>query len=239
MAAMTFERIEKKYLLSALQYSALKDFLSTEMTADEHGEYAISNLYYDTDEFDLIRHSTSKPLYKEKLRVRSYGKASADSEVFIELKKKLDGVVYKRRAKMPYEQAKAFLGGYGYCGESQILREITYFLMMNDVSPKVYLYYDRKALRGIKDESFRITFDTNIRFRQSELRLDNGTWGTNLLRAGEVLMEVKAIGAMPVPFTRELSRLGIFPTSFSKYGTAYEHYILPELIPVREVEASA
>lgn len=239
MIKTVFERVEKKYTVTAEQYDALRKFLTDKMTADEHGETFIANLYYDTDTYDLIRHSVDKPVYKEKLRIRGYGKINSGSDVFIEMKKKYKGIVYKRRVKMPYEQARAFLGGHGYAGDTQILREVSYFLRQNPVSPKVYLCYDRTALRGLCDDGLRITFDTGIRFRQSELRLDNGTWGTDLLQPGQVLMEIKAERALPPELSRKLSELRIFPTSFSKYGAAYENYILPEQLSALEVKSSA
>ncbi len=98
----TFQRIEKKYLLDQKQYQELKEKLMDHVVPDKYFETSIRSLYYDTDKFELIRRSIEKPEYKEKLRVRSYGKADQNDEVFVELKKKLDGMVYKRRTKARY-----------------------------------------------------------------------------------------------------------------------------------------
>ena len=64
------------------------------MDPDEHCKsgknYNIYNIYYDTDNSDVIRHSISKPYYKEKLRLRSYYiPNNSNDKVFLELKRKL------------------------------------------------------------------------------------------------------------------------------------------------------
>lgn len=239
MAQNVFERCEKKYLLDARQFRAIAERLADRTRLDNYGQYTIYNLFYDTENFDLIRASIEKPLYKEKFRIRSYGKAEPDSPVYLELKKKYDGIVYKRRAKMPHLEANFFLSeGYKFTQETQILREIAQFLTRYPVSKKVFLSYDRTALCGTQDKALRITFDRNIRFRQTELRLDNGCFGTNILAPGQVLMEIKNTGALPLWLCRALSEAGIFPTSFSKYGVCYRDFILPDLLK-REVIASA
>lgn len=239
MSKRVFERVEKKYLLNPAQLSALREQLSGKMCEDCFGRYTISNLYYDTDTYELIRHSLEKPVYKEKLRLRCYGKASHNTDVFIELKKKYKGVVYKRRETLPYSAALAFLSGSSVDASSQILREINAFRERYNVSPRVFLCYDRTALAGVDDPELRLTFDTNVRFRQTELRLDNGTFGTDILPAGCTLMELKANGAIPLWLSQILSELQIFPTSFSKYGVCYTNFILPSLISSREVATSA
>lgn len=226
MTGITFQRYEKKYMLTRAQCTALMKVLKSRLQPDQYGSYSISNLYYDTDNFDLIRMSIEKPIYKEKLRMRSYGAPKLGNPVFLELKKKYDGVVYKRRAKLSYQDARSLIAN-GICESqsTQIIDEIRYFLQMYPVKPKVLLAYERAALAGIEDDGLRVTFDTGIRFRQTELNLDKGNWGTDLLGPDEVLMEIKVPGAFPLWLSRTLSALEIFPAPFSKYGTCYTRYL--------------
>lgn len=222
-----FQRYEKKYLLSEPQHQALMQQLNAYMNTDRYGLHTIGNLYFDTDRYDIIRSSIEKPLYKEKLRLRCYGVPKPDSLVFLELKKKFKGVVYKRRAEMTLTQAQRYLqSGEKPAGENQILSEIDWFLRCYQPSPKVYIAYDRLALFGKDDPELRITFDQNIRFRETALDLSKGPWGRQLLEPGQRLMEIKIPGAMPVWLSQMLSELEIFPTSFSKYGNCYKDYLI-------------
>lgn len=102
----SFERCEKKYFLTPLQQEFLLCRMSRHMSADRYGKYKICNIYYDADDWRLIRASIDKPVYKEKLRVRSYGVPDEGGSVFVELKKKYDGVVYKRRITAEPETAE-------------------------------------------------------------------------------------------------------------------------------------
>ena len=159
-----FERYEKKYCLTLSQQRFLLERMTPYMKKDAYGEYTICNIYYDTDDYRLIRASLEKPVYKEKLRVRSYGVPQADGRVFVELKKKFDGVVYKRRITMDIQNVEPFLSGE-LPGENfgQIGREIGYFQSFYQTVPKVFIGYDRLAFAGIDDPQLRITFDTNLR----------------------------------------------------------------------------
>lgn len=95
-----FQRTEKKYLLSELQYKALLDTIHCFIEPDTYGKYSICNLYFDTDDYTLIRKSIEKPVFKEKLRLRSYGVPENDQKVFLEIKRKVKGVVFKRRVSL-------------------------------------------------------------------------------------------------------------------------------------------
>lgn len=237
MAQTVFERYEKKYLITRQQYEQLCFALQDKMTADRYGRYTISNLYYDTEDYQLIRHSIEGPVYKEKLRLRCYGTAEADTPVFLELKKKYAGIVYKRRAILPYAEALRFLDCGLYAGEpSQILNEIQYFLGLYPVRAKTFIAYERQALSGLDDDELRITFDSNIRFRTSALGLDKGNWGQELLSPQHMLMEIKIPDAFPLWLSKLLSELGIYSSSFSKYGSIYSGYLAKSNI--REGEAA-
>ncbi len=220
----TFQRYEKKYLLSELQYRQIKAAWKDKFEIDQYKETTICNIYFDTPSHLLIRNSLEKPIYKEKLRLRSYGTPSEGDTVFVELKKKYKGVVYKRRVKMELSQAEKFLYEREKIESStQIVKEIDYFLdFYKELIPSMYISYDRTAYYGLDNPDLRITFDTNVRYREEKLWLEAGVWGDRLLEDGTKLMEIKIPGAMPVWLSNTLTDLNIYPTSFSKYGRAYE-----------------
>lgn len=222
-----FERYEKKYMLNEQQYNALCPMLDGYMETDHYGLHTICNIYYDTPHYDLIRASIEKPPYKEKLRLRSYGIPKDDSTVFLELKKKYNGVVYKRRVPLTLSAAENYLAkGIRPPKDHQILHEIDWFLRQYDVSPKAFIAYDRIALFGTEDPNLRITFDNRIRWRDSVLDLSKGDWGNLLLPSGQILMEIKIPGTMPYWLAEMLTELEIFPYVFSKYGTCYKQHLI-------------
>lgn len=220
-----FKRLEKKYMLTDEQYKQLTDALSEHIVPDRFGKSTINNIYFDTPNYRLIRASIEKPtVYKEKLRIRSYGEPTPDSNVFVELKKKYKGIVYKRRVDMTYDQAIHYLVMHDPPPEpSQVTAEIDSFIRFyKNLRPAVSLFYDRIAYYSKDDPELRLTFDTNIRFRNRELDLGYGDYGTTILDNSRYILEIKCIHAMPLWLTRELDRLKIYPTSYSKYGTAYK-----------------
>ena len=226
MNGYTFERRELKYRITDAQRAALEAAFGARMVPDEHGESTICNIYYDTADYRLIRASLEKPAYKEKLRLRSYGVTEPGGEVFLELKKKYRGVVYKRRAPMTLAEAERYLKtGLLTVPKTQIMREIDYFYRFYQPRAKLYLAYDRLALHGVQEQALRITFDDNIRSRTDALTLGAGDHGQPLLKAGFCLMEVKTAGAMPLWLARLLSELSAFPISFSKYGCIYRRAV--------------
>ena len=223
----SFQRFEKKYMLTAEQQAALLEGIKEHMELDEYGQTTNCNIYYDTDTWELISKSIEKPVYKEKLRVRSYGVPETGDKVFIEIKKKFDGVVYKRRITIPSECAEPYLSGNKDLSPGdQIGKEIEWFQKHYKAKPKVYLAYDRVSFAGTEDPELRITFDRNIRFREYALDLRAGDFGENMLPDGMILMEIKIPGTAPLWLSHLLSELKIRPTSFSKYGYYYKNYVL-------------
>lgn len=226
----SFARVEKKYLLTRTQRDALLNRIGSHLEADAHPTYTICNIYYDTDDYRLIRASIEKPVYKEKLCVRNYGVPGEGDTVFVELKKKFDGVVYKRRVTTELPLVEPFLTGllekdtFG-----QIGKEIDWFQRCNKAVPKVFIGYDRTAFAGIGDTQLRVTFDTSLRWRTSKLDLAYGDHGQLLLPQDAVLMEIKIPGVCPLWLGCALSALSIYPTAFSKYGACYQQYLLPQL----------
>ena len=224
-----FKRYEIKYLLNEDQRKAVEDAMAPHMTTNEFSFSTVRNIYYDTDNYRLIRRSIEKPAYKEKLRVRSYSQAGDDDKVFVEIKKKYDKVVYKRRLSMKNAEAESWLmGDDSFKPEGQIANEIEYFLnFYKNLAPSVYLSYDREAYAGVEDSEFRITFDHNIMARQSDMNLKYAPGGEQLIGEKETLMEIKTLGSLPLWMTHVMTEMGIVKTSFSKYGTAYRKMILP------------
>lgn len=218
-----FKRYEIKYLITQEQKKMLLSVMLPYMRPDEYGRTTIRNIYYDTDSFRLIRDSIQKPVYKEKLRVRSYKTVDMDDTVFVELKKKYKSVVYKRRISLSEGEARAWLNrDISAPVKTQITDEIDYFLnYYGTLAPKVFLSYDREAFYSNTDEEFRITFDENILYRTDFLSLSREPFGEIILGEGYSLMEIKTAGGIPLWLTEVLSKNNIFKTSFSKYGNAY------------------
>ncbi len=239
-----FERVEKKYLLTPAQYAGLMRTLPEYMQQDQYGESTVCSLYFDTRDSLLIRRSTQKPPYKEKLRLRSYGVPGDNDPVFVEIKKKVGGVVYKRRVCLPAGEAMRCLReGRMPLSAGQIGSEIGYMLERYQLAPAVYLAYDRTAYAEIAPtpDALRITIDRNIRSRESALDLRLGDEGTPLLEGGMRLMEIKTARAIPLWLCRTLSRYEIRPASFSKYGRVYETRMrrMPTSVQVMEWEGGA
>ncbi|MEA5151290.1 MAG: polyphosphate polymerase domain-containing protein [Oscillospiraceae bacterium] len=228
---LSFERYEKKYLLSPAQYEALLPRLEGRIEPDEYHRSTVCSIYYDSPDYRLIRNSIEEPVYKEKLRLRSYNVPRPEDTVFLELKKKYGGIVYKRRVGMSAREAALYLAGKAAAPEDgQVLREIDWFMRVNRPVPMVFIACDRTAYR-VKDEpELRITFDRDIRWRESELELTRGSHGKALLPGGQLLMETKIPGSAPLWMAELFSELGVFPTGFSKYGVCYKDNLLMKYV---------
>lgn len=224
MSGSVFARKELKYRLSPAQDAFLREALAPYVTPDQYGESTICNIYYDMPDYRLIRKSIEKPVYKEKMRLRSYGPAGPEDKVFLELKKKYKGIVYKRRIALTEQEACNYLSGQSPLpAETQIAKEIDYFKeFYGTLQPAVYLNYDRTAFYSKEDPNLRITFDRNIHFRTEDMSLQSLPGGRFIIRPGESILEIKAADAMPLWLTALLTQGNIQRTSFSKYGTAYK-----------------
>ncbi len=215
-----FNRIEKKYLLNQKEYDLLQKKLESHMTPDQYGKSIICNIYFDTKNFDLIKRSIEKPIYKEKVRLRSYSIPNLNSTVFLEIKKKYKKTVNKRRINLPLNKMYQFLKNQTI--HSQIEKEIIYTFKLYHLQPMVFIAYNRSAFFENENPDFRITFDTNIRYRTNDLKLELGDEGKLLLEPATYIMEVKANFSYPLWFSNILSELHIYPTTFSKYGKVYQ-----------------
>lgn len=222
-----FRRIEKKYILTRDQYLFLKEAIKENMIEDEHGKSTICNIYLDTEQFDLIRHSITKPIFKDKVRLRSYNIPTKDSKIYLEIKRKYDGIVGKRRMEMKLSDF------YNYINEKkqnieecQVRKELDYYFKYYKLKPTMFVSYYRRAYYDKKNRDFRLTFDSHILARDYDLELEKGNYGEYILGRDKYIMEIKTLGAIPMWFVKLLNEIQIGPCGFSKYGEAYTKLIL-------------
>lgn len=233
MAIEVFNRYEHKYILDRKTFENVIRVMDMYMELDSHNQnhdtYTIANIYFDTEDDFLIRTSCEKPKYKEKLRLRAYGVPERSSKVYLEIKKKYNGIVNKRRTTLKLNEAYDFVKTGDAPQEKdymngQVLHEIEYFLRVYDLKPKVYLAYDRIAYFEKGNPDLRISFDQNIRSRRYDVHLEDGDYGENLLNDDIYIMEIKTALAKPLWLTNMLTEFNIKRSSFSKYGMEFKHF---------------
>ncbi len=223
---LVFKRVEKKYIIDESQKSKLLSELREMLEPDSHGRSTVASIYLDSPDYKIIRASLDAKVYKEKLRIRAYGVPTHDSKVFFELKKKYEGVVYKRREKMTLAQAMHFCETHSPPRDSQIMRELAYSLSFYcSPKPSMLVAYEREAYFVKNAPHIRLTFDSAVRYRSDLLDLSLGHDGSVILPKDKYILEIKTDGAMPIEVADALDRLTILPASFSKYGTAYRDMI--------------
>lgn len=234
MAITTFRRIEKKYLVSEEEKKSLLPLLYQHMILDPYCEngntYRIQNIYFDTEQNDLVIRSIAKPDYKEKFRVRKY---DGNDYVFIEIKKKSLGIVGKRRIKVSISEMNDFIN-YGkkpvrttYI-DKEIIDEMDYFLSRYHLQPQAYISYERLGFFDRHNPEFRLTFDNQIHAKRNNFKWDEDDFEENLLKDGFYIMEIKSVTNFPMWLVKALSELKIYPQSFSKYGSEYINYYHPK-----------
>ncbi len=231
MDNLTFKRCEMKYLITKEQYEKMKLAMDEFMKLDNFGKHTVHSIYMDTDDYLLIRRSIEKPCYKEKLRIRGYNSVSAGDKVFIELKKKFKGTVYKRRTAMTQKGAMDYVAGKAEAEiHNQIVNEIDYFLdFYGNLHPAMMISCDREAYFCKAGTDLRITFDQNVLARDYDLDISKGGYGHEILGGNFVLLEVKTSLGLPMWLLDFFSENEIFKTSFSKYGTAYKMLLFPQI----------
>lgn len=220
------KRYEVKYCLTKEQLSYFQNAISSYMKVDKYGLTSISSIYFDTPSFTLINRSIEKPKYKEKIRLRSYGLAKKNDQTFLEIKRKCEGIVYKRRISLLEKEAMEFFNNEDHPSTSQIGKEISVFIAnYPQIEPKYLIIYDRLAY--YQDNSdIRITIDMNPRYRTNDLNLHTSLEGIPLLEDGGAILEVKVQHSIPLWLVEILSKGKIYPSSFSKVGTAHKKELL-------------
>jgi len=218
-----FKRVEQKYLLTEEQYLILQDVMDEYFEKDKFYKTTIYNIYFDNDNNDLIINSIEKPMYKEKIRLRSYGEPSIDSIVFFEMKQKYKGIVYKRRVDLTLKEYLKYMKKNIFPKDNiQIMKEIDYYIKYYKLKPYIFVGYDRLSYYLKEDKNFRITFDTNLRSRTNNLKLKDSKDNKMYFDSNMYIMEIKSLYGLPLWFTNVLSSNEIFPTSFSKVGNIYK-----------------
>ena len=233
MQANVFDRVEKKYLITKAEKKKLLKVINNNMKKDEYYNSEVLNLYYDNDNYDLIIQSIDHPVFKEKLRVRSY---KGYDRVFIEIKTKIKGkennVSYKRRVMITHEDFADFMNQKAtlevlsqkspeFQNDIQIAKEADYLISYLHLKPKILITYNRESYRN--DENLRITFDENLKYRNKKLSLNKEKHDKIYFKDKKnVILEIKVNGAMPLWLTKALSEQRIYPCQFSKIGKIYE-----------------
>lgn len=192
-------------------------------------EYRIYSIYYDTINHDIIRDNSQGKTYKEKMRLRSYyDRKDPEDKIFMEIKKKSEGVGNKRRIKLKIKEIDPFVNegimpdlGDDYL-KNQVAKELAYFFKMNKVAPALYVQYDRLALFGKEDKNFRMTFDRNVHIRRHDFVFGERDDDEFLIDDDTYIMEIKILGAMPMWLATMLSENDMFSHGFSKYGVKYK-----------------
>ncbi|MBO7376211.1 MAG: polyphosphate polymerase domain-containing protein [Clostridia bacterium] len=220
---VVMKRFELKYIITREQEDYFRQAIGGRMLPDRFGKTSIQSLYYDTPEYRLISASIENPLFKEKIRLRSYGIATDDSPVFLELKRKAYGIVYKRRVESTIPLVNKFFAKDGdICAGGQINSELVYFRdYYRDLAPACLIIYDRTAFFE-PDGELRLTIDSCPRYRTDDMDIRHPVDGIPLLDPGCSVLEIKVQESMPLWLTEILSRGRIYKTSFSKVGAAYK-----------------
>lgn len=219
-----FKRKEEKYLLDKNKKELLLEKISKHIEKDEYHQSTICNIYFDNDNNDLIINSIEKPLYKDKVRLRSYNIPNINDYVYLEIKNKYKGIVGKRRIKIKLQDYYNYIENNDYDKNNQIMKEIDYLFKYYKLKPKMYIAYDRESYKGIIDNNLRITIDKKLRSRREKLKLDYKDTGERYFTNDYYIMEIKTLGSIPLWLVKTLSELKIYPTSFSKYGSIYKKY---------------
>lgn len=231
MYQVNFQRVEEKYMVTKKQKDELLKRMSDYIEKDKYFISNIYNIYFDTENSDIIAYSISKPAFKDKFRIRSYGLPKLEDDIFLEIKVKYKGVVGKRRTTMKLKDFYKMIDTNNFednnkeLSNDQILNEFKYYYKYYKLRPAIFVAYDRESYKGIQDEGLRITFDKNLRSRRENLKLENDEKNLKFFKEEKYLVEIKTLNSLPLWLTRILSDLDIMPISFSKYGKIYESEI--------------
>lgn len=228
-----FDRIEKKYLITAKQKDYFLQQIHEHMQKDSYFKSEVFNIYFDTDNYDLIIQSIDQPIFKEKIRARSYG---GYDRVFLEIKTKLRGKEYnlgcKRRVMITHKDFEQLVAHQATLVELseravettndlQVAKEIDYIINHFELKPQIIVIYDRESYKG--DDGLRITFDENLKYRKENLSFHKAKHDKIFFEDDHnIIMEVKAHGVLPLWLVKAMSKQQAFPQQFSKIGKIYE-----------------
>lgn len=232
MAIEVFTRKEQKYLITIDQYEQLTEEISPYMRTDKHGTegfYTVTSLYFENPDWQIYYETKNKLKFRQKLRLRTYDGSGLNENSFFEVKQKHKKVVNKRRMVLPLSEAYRYLADSheenieNYASSNiQVFKEIDHFRHLYNLHPEMIVSYDRKAFHGITDSDLRLTFDFNLRCRNDDLFLENGSYGEYFIDPELVVLEVKVTHSVPLWLTRILQHLECEQRSASKYCTSLE-----------------
>lgn len=220
-------RYECKYLVPTALLPALREFFSTFLELDGHarrapqGAYTITSLYLDSPRLVLYRDTLDGAKNRFKLRLRTYADGPGD-DVFCEVKKRMDGVIYKRRARVARERAQAFLAGDAFAIErASPSRDAAEFGMLARrivAGPTLRVRYRREAFESTGADPVRVTFDTELAYALSpsgELSGSVGDWLSTPLT--DPILEIKFTNTYPAWLSELARRFDLRRRSIAKY----------------------
>ena len=230
----TFKRIETKYIVSKDKLDKLIQDLKEYLVEDDYPISTISNIYFDTEDFDVLLDDDFGAKRKEKVRMRTYlSHPKADSQVFLEIKTKdQEGIGRKYRLLSTPSSIISFItkGHLDVSITDTVVIETVKKLQRDyrfAIKPRMYIYYDRyslkekKSIEGYDYNKIRITIDQNLIYRDENVSLFAGNHGAPLLDDSTVIMEIKAPGNKPQWLQDILDKYGLMEHKFSKYSCAY------------------
>ena len=233
MENKVIDRIEKKYLITSTQKKKILAEIRKHLKKDDYYKSEVMNLYFDTDNYDFIAQSVDWTDFKHKLRARSYG---GYDRVFLEIKTKIRGKDnnpgFKRRVMITRSDFDELVNkkttlmelaarSVETVDDLQIAREVDYLINHFGLKPKILVMYDRESYKG--EDGLRITFDENLSYRNKNLSFSKGNRDKIYFKDRvNIIMELKAHGAVPLWLVKKMSELNIYPQRFSKVGKIYE-----------------
>jgi hypothetical protein len=235
---VTSQRFEMKYILTESQALAVSENIRPYVDPDVHAEsdhfYRINSLYLDNDNLDLYWASELGHKNRFKLRIRSYSDRPEDP-VFLEIKRRVDRVVLKRRVGVHRDCISALLRGERLSEDCLLSpsaksdRDMHAFqdLMLTcNATPRSMVYYVREAYMSAFGESVRITFDRDVAGRNARIYSPN-LWtvdgGYHPLCTNVVILEIKFSDVYPRWVEDIVYRLHLMRDSFAKYVACVKH----------------
>ncbi len=223
-------RYELKYRITESQARSIANYIQSRMEMDKYsrkspdGNYCISSLYIDSNLLDLCKDTVEKKKSRYKLRVRCYDD-NPESPCFVEIKRRIDGVIHKSRVRTGKNQLDAIFNGSRISGlnsekDTKNMEQFQYYLRMIHARPILLCRYLRQAFEDISnsDSRLRITFDRKIAFKPVDRPIvTTGGAGWRDLAIDFVVMEIKFTDKYPVWVNDMIKMFDIKRGSMSKY----------------------
>jgi hypothetical protein len=230
-----FNRYEIKYLMPATEVPALRAELDRRLDRDDHGAtegYGVWSVYYDTRDLRFYWEKIEGLRFRRKLRIRHYGDRSTiddDTDVFVEIKQRVNRVTQKRRVALPYRLARDLCDGRTMVehdgAQPAFLGEVLELVCGLDLRPVAMTGYQREAFVGRDAETgLRITLDQRIRGRDRDLHLGADADNRLIVPARLAVVEFKANERVPYWLTDLAAELNLSVVRISKYCQSVEAF---------------